>query len=120
MYLVVQILFLCDNPYVTGKHVSQTRVCMYVCVVTKITRVCDDKLTFTAQRLPYLTPGLTFTDSAFCPHNVLCFLRISEQTAIISLYIIYWLVFITEAESVYCAVRNGALNQTATVSSLKG
>ena len=73
MYLVVQILFLCDNPYVTGKHVSQTRVCMYVCVVTKITRVCDDKLTFTAQRLPYLTPGLTFTDSAFCPHSVFMF-----------------------------------------------
>ena len=33
----------------------------------------------------------------------------SEQTVIISIYIINWLVFITEAESVYCAVRTGSL-----------
>jgi len=33
----------------------------------------------------------------------------SEQTAIISLYNINWLDFITEAESVYSAVRTGAL-----------
>jgi hypothetical protein len=44
---------------------------------------------------------------------------ISEQTAIISLYSINLLVFITEAESVYCAVRTGPLNKTNTVSSLK-
>jgi hypothetical protein len=32
-----------------------------------------------------------------CPHTVfMCFVWISEQTAIISLYSIYWLVFITE------------------------
>jgi hypothetical protein len=31
--------------------------------------------------------------------------RISEQTAIISLYSINWLVCITETECVYCAVR---------------
>ena len=36
---------------------------------------------------------------------------ISEQTAIISLYSINWLVFITEAESVYSAVRTGSLNK---------
>jgi hypothetical protein len=35
---------------------------------------------------------------------------ISEQTAIISLYSINWLVFITETECVYCAVRTGYLN----------
>ena len=29
----------------------------------------------------------------------------SEQTAIISLYSINWLVFVTETESIYCAVR---------------
>ena len=44
MYLVVQMRFHCDNPHVTGEHVLQTRVCLYVCVVTKITKVCDDKL----------------------------------------------------------------------------
>ena len=35
----------------------------------------------------------------------LCFVWISEQTAIISLYSINWLVCITERECVYCAVR---------------
>jgi len=30
----------------------------------------------------------------------------SEQTAIISLCIVNWLVFITETERVYCAVRS--------------
>ena len=44
----------------------------------------------------------------FCPHSVfMCFVWIWEQTAIISLYSINWLVFITETESVYCAVRTG-------------
>ena len=35
----------------------------------------------------------------------MCFVWISEQTAIISLYSINWLVFIFEMEHVYCAVR---------------
>ena len=39
----------------------------------------------------------------------MCFVWISEQTAIISLYNINWLVCITETESVYCAVRTGYL-----------
>jgi hypothetical protein len=39
----------------------------------------------------------------------MCFVWISEQTAIISLYSVNWLVFITERESVYCAVRTGSL-----------
>ena len=33
-----------------------------------------------------------------------CFVWISEQTAILSLYSINWLVFVTKMESVYCAV----------------
>ena len=39
----------------------------------------------------------------------MCFVWIWEQTAIISIYIINWLVCITETECVYCAVRNGSL-----------
>jgi len=39
----------------------------------------------------------------------MCFVWISEQTAIISLYNINWLDFITETECVYCAVRTGCL-----------
>ena len=51
------------------------------------------------------TNSLIFNNSTFCPHSVfMCFVRISEQTAIISLYNINFLVFITE-ECVYCAVR---------------
>jgi hypothetical protein len=40
----------------------------------------------------------------------MCFVWISEQTAIISLYSIDWLVFITETECAYCAVRTECLN----------
>jgi hypothetical protein len=44
------------------------------------------------------------------PHSVfMCFVWISEQTAIIFLHSIKWLVFITETECVYCAVRTGSL-----------
>jgi hypothetical protein len=43
------------------------------------------------------TTSLTFSNSPFCPHSVfMCFLWISEQTAIVFLYSINWLVFITE------------------------
>jgi hypothetical protein len=37
----------------------------------------------------------------------MCFVWIWEQTAIISLHSINWLVFITETECVYCVVRTG-------------
>ena len=51
-------------------------------------------------------------NSTFCPHSVfVCFVWISEQTAIISLYNINWLVCITETECVYCAIRTGSLNK---------
>jgi len=39
-------------------------------------------------------PGLTFTNSTFCPHTVfVCFVWICDHTAIISLYSINRLVF---------------------------
>ena len=41
----------------------------------------------------------------------MCFVWISEQTAIISLYSINWLVFITQTECVCCAVRTGSLTR---------
>ena len=60
---------------------------------------------FKAQWLLYVQSGLTFNYTVFCPHNVfICFTWISEQTAIISLYSINCLVFITETECVYCVV----------------
>ena len=43
------------------------------------------------------TTSLTFNNSTFCPHSVfMCFVWIWEQTAIISLYSINWMVCITE------------------------
>ena len=44
---------------------------------------------------------------------------ISEQTAIISLYSIKLTVYITEAESVYSAVRTGSLNKAVWASSFR-
>jgi len=59
----------------------------------------------------YTPPSLTVRNSTFCPHSVFtCFVWISKQTAILSLYSINWLVFITETESVYWAVRAESLN----------
>jgi len=52
------------------------------------------------------TASITVNNSTFCPHSeFVCFVWIWEQTAISSLYSINWQVFITETESVYCAVR---------------
>jgi hypothetical protein len=51
------------------------------------------------------TASLTLNNSTFCPHSVfMCFVWISEQRAIISMYSINWLVRITETQCVYCAV----------------
>jgi hypothetical protein len=53
--------------------------------------------TFKAQWLLYVSPGLSFTNSAFCTHSVfMCFVWIWVQTAIIYLYSIKWLIFITD------------------------
>ena len=63
-----------------------------------------------AQCLNQLRYRVPHIPSTFCPHSVfMCFVWIWEQTAIISLYSINWLVFITETESVYCAVQTGSL-----------
>ena len=54
-------------------------------------------------------------------HTVfMCFVFMWEQTATCATYSINWLVFITEMESVYCAVRPGSLNKAVCASSLKG
>jgi hypothetical protein len=45
----------------------------------------------------------------------MCFVRVSEQTATFALYNIKRLVFITEVESVYSAVRTESLYKTDTL-----
>jgi hypothetical protein len=49
----------------------------------------------------------------------MCFVWISEQTATFALYIVEWMVFITEVENVYSAVRTESLRKTDYVPSLK-
>ena len=66
-------------------------------------------LIFLSTAVTIYTTSLTLNNSTFCPHSVfMCFVWIWEQTAIISLYNINWLVFITETDGVYCAVRTGS------------
>jgi hypothetical protein len=85
--------------------------CATVCPLNTLPRnstpfACFMRPSFKAQWLLYVPPGLTFDNPTFCPYSVfMCFVWISERTAIISLYSINWLVFITETECVYCAVR---------------
>ena len=68
---------------------------------------------FKAQWSLYVPPSSTFSNSTLCPHSVfMCFFRNWEQAAIISLYSINWLVFITATVSVYCAVRTVSLTIT--------
>jgi len=50
----------------------------------------------------------------------MCFVWLSEETLSFALYIINRLVFITEAECVYSAVRTESLYKTRYVSSSEG
>ena len=50
----------------------------------------------------------------------MCFVFIWEQTATYATYSINLMVFTTEMESVYCAVRTGSLNEAFCASSVKG
>ena len=45
----------------------------------------------------------------------MCSVWLSEQTATFALYCLNWLAFITEVESVYCAVRIESLYNTGTI-----
>jgi hypothetical protein len=79
----------------------------YITLSRPVVTIC------TAQWSLYVPLGLAFKKSTFCSHSVfMCFVWIWEQTAIISLYSINWLVFVTEAQGVYCAVRAEFLTTT--------
>ena len=87
------------------------KVHLLVCHKSIKHSLINGRLAQSSYRLLYVPADLTFSNSTFCPHSVfMCFVWISEQTTIISLYSINWLGFITETGSVYCAVRNGYLN----------
>jgi hypothetical protein len=70
----------------------------------------NDAITLLSPVVTLCSANFTLNNSTFCPHTVfVCFVWIWEQTVITSLYNINWLVFITERECVYCAVRTGYL-----------
>jgi len=89
--------------------------CLYICYICLFINLLKPKLCYIC------TTRFIVKKFSILPTMYLrVFKWISEQIAIISLYSINLSVFITKAESVYCAVRTGSLNQTNTVSSLKG
>ena len=93
-----------------GRRTRVTRVGDWQTAVAWRGRARPWLLTVKAHWSLYVPPRWTLRHCAFCPHSVfVCFVWIWEQTAIISLYSINWLVFITETECVYCAVRTGSL-----------
>ena len=84
--------------------VTSVRLYHFICFV------CVRPLTLYSPVVTICTASLTYSNSTFCSHSVfMCFMWIWEQTAIISLLSINWLVFITEKECVYCAVRTESI-----------
>jgi hypothetical protein len=77
-------------------------------------------LTFKAYLLRDAQIGLTFKNFTLCRAILVCFLFISQQITIFTLYNANRLVFITEMKTVYCAVRTGSLSKAFCASSLKG
>jgi len=72
----------------------------YFPVQHKLTGIYNRDLTLYSPVVTICTAGLTFNNSTFCPHScIYVFVWIWEQTAIISLYNLNWLVYITRFNS---------------------
>jgi hypothetical protein len=104
-YMYRTVITVCTSKW--SLYVPHSDHCMYRTVIT----ICNAQWSlYVRQSGHYTYRQFNIHNSTFCPHSVfMCFVWISEQTAIISLYNINWLVFITETECVYCAVRTGCL-----------
>ena len=81
-----------------------------------LTRHRVNRIPVSRQINPLISPVVTIRATScniqqfyVLPTQCMCFVCTWEQTAIISLYSFNWLVFITEMECVYCAVRTGSL-----------
>jgi hypothetical protein len=87
---------LIDSPLDIVSDSFTTLELMVFCLISCLDE-CSFCLCFYSPVVTICTASLTSGNSAFCPHSVfMCFVWFSEQTAIISLYSINWLVFITE------------------------
>jgi hypothetical protein len=64
---------------------------------TKCTFLKNVLIYYKNEEKPFISPGLTFTDSPFCPRNVfICFVWLPIQTAFVSVHSIHRLVFIKQ------------------------
>ena len=76
-------------------------------------------LDFSLKHLHYVPPALTFRNSVFCPQCIYVFcVDLRTKSDYFSTALTYR--FLKAKQRVYCAVRNGSLNQTGTISYLKG
>ena len=101
-FLSVKVHFL--KPTAAQPHCVCWLCCMCVLqlhIVGRLT-LCSPLVTICTSNIHkiYVLPNTIF----------ICFVWISGQTAIISLYNINWPVFVTETGCVYCAVRTEYLN----------
>ena len=101
------------NEDMATKQTHTTDTFLFISHTTNIFLFKSRCNIFIAFRILKEMPGLVGSGTP------VCFVWIWEQTAIISLYSIKWLVCITETERVYCAVRTGFLNKTDCISSLR-
>ena len=116
-YMYRTVVTICTTRFnIQQFYVLPTQ--LYLCVLcgsenkqrlfpfTALTGLYNRDLTLCTPVVTICTTRFNIQQSYVLPTQLyLCFVWISEQTAIISLYNINWLIFITETESVYCAVR---------------
>jgi hypothetical protein len=99
----------CSSNYgVSYSKTSTAGICLLTCVVKWLgpSRNVHQRTTVIKWSL-YVPPSLTFTNSTFCPHSCIYVFCVDLRTnSDYVLYSINWLVFITELECVYCAVRS--------------
>ena len=88
----------CGRPTVQTQSQDDVSICRKYLAVVSLTIQHSGHYMY-RPAVAIRTASVTFGSSTFCPHSVsVCFVWISEQTAIISLYNINWLVCITEME----------------------
>ena len=111
--LNIQQFYVLPTQFIHSVWISEQTAIISLYNINWLVFITGTECVYCSVRTGYLyTASLTFNNPTFCPRSVfMCFVWIWEQTVIISLYNINWLVCITETECVYCAVRTGYLNK---------
>ena len=92
--------------------ISEQTAIIFLYSINCVVFITETECVYCAVRTESLSIKFRFKYiSVFWPQSVfMCFVWIWQQTSIIYLYVTNCLVFITETECVYCAVRTGYLN----------